>query len=203
MWKGHFHRWILSGTGASQLPSEVEGSKFSQPLTLHTQVPRPTPDVGLSCRRGISPGLLPTFSVCPPTPGAVISWLQEQSSLIKKAATLLLVSLPPTQLTTSFCLRANCQERVSGNLCGRLSWREKTGGRSLWSLHVGWDSHLAFILMLCGDPGWAVFAEILWSLKLSRQTSVHTGSLCPPVSKHKKAESISPLPPTPHPRLPP
>lgn len=56
-----------------------------------------------------------------------------------------------------------------------------------------WGTHPTIILMH-GEQGREAFAESpMWSIKLSHQTSVHTGHLSSSCEQTKGKESVSPL----------
>lgn len=70
---------------------------------------------------------------------------------------------------------------------GKLELEEENRRKEgLCSQDLKYATHPAIILMH-GEWGREAFAEtLMWSIKLSHQTSMHTGRLSPPVSKQKE-----------------
>lgn len=106
-------------------------------------------------------------------------------TLIKEAATFWLSHRLPRSSQLQFCLRASCQESLG--TCGPAGLeKENRRKEGLCRQDLKYATHPS-IISVHGEWGREAFAEtLMWSIKLSHQTSLHTGYLSPPVSKRKE-----------------
>lgn len=113
-------------------------------------------------------------------------------SLIKEAATRWLSHRLPRSSQLQFCLRASCQESLG--TCGPAGLeKENRRKEGLCRQDLKYATHPSIILVH-GERGREAFAEtLMWSIKLSHQTSLHTGRLSPSCEQTKGKESEAPL----------